>query len=570
MDVEHTLVPGAVLLGRYRVEEKIGEGGVAVIYKATDIKAPTSAPPVVLKVIKPELTTSPEIVRQFAQETSVGRALHHPNIVEFLDLGDDEDMLMMVLEFIAGKDLGALVHRVARTKRVLRPELVAYIGIKVAMALECSHGNMENGQPAPLIHRDVSPQNILLAFDGRVKLADFGMARALNMARQTQFGVIKGKLSYMSPEQSTGADVDARADIFSLGVVMWESICARRLFLKKKQIETIFAVRDAKAPPLSKVAPHVPSSLAVIVHKALEKNKGDRYQSASEMVADLADFLASCEPVDQEALSGVLGAYFPDEHAAAKAAEPALSFDDETDDAQEFDIDDAPPPVDEKRGGLVAAATVMIDRDAMAADLEKAMEEAMKELEKREQAAAATPSKPPQPQQPGVQQPVILDQPKRQPQPTPMGGYPAGYQQQGTPAGGYPAGYQQQQPNQGGGYPAGYQQPGTPAGGYPAGYQQPGTPAGGYPMGQQQYMQQPQHPGQSGGWPAGHPQAGQSGGWPSTQGQQGYHPQGHPSYSSMSPVQPKKRSLLPLLMILFIGLPLSGIVALIVFWLLQR
>ena len=383
MAEEYELEPGEVLLGKYRVEEKIGEGGVAVIYKASQMGLLGTPAPVVLKVIKPSLTTSQEIIRGFAQETSVGKALQHPNITEFIDQGEDDDMLFMVLEYIAGKDLGALVHRVSRSRRVLRPEIIAFIAIEVCKALECSHGHFTpTGEPAPVIHRDVSPQNILLAFDGRVKLADFGMARALNMARQTQYGVIKGKLSYMSPEQSTGADVDARSDIFSLGIVMWESLCARRLFLRKKQIDTIFAVREVKVPPVSKFAPHVPQQLSSIVQQALRKAPEERYQSATQMRLALQGYLNKAEATDAEGLSGVLAAYFPDEHEAALAAEPALSFDDETNDVRDFDIDDA-PPVDEAPTGLVAANTVMVDRDSMV-DLQTQMEEAIRELEAAE------------------------------------------------------------------------------------------------------------------------------------------------------------------------------------------
>jgi serine/threonine-protein kinase len=576
MDEELVLEPGRILLGKYRIEGKIGEGGIAVIYKAIHLALKGTPAPVVLKVIKPQLVSSPEIVRQFAQETSVGQALKHPNIVEFIDMGEEDEMLMMVLEYVAGKDLGALVHRISRARRVLRPEIIAWVAAEVCKALECSHNHFTpSGVLAPVIHRDVSPQNIMLAFDGRVKLADFGMARALNMARQTQYGVIKGKLSYMSPEQSTGADVDATSDIFSLGVVMWESLCARRLFLKKKQIETIIAVRDAVVPPLSKQAPHVPAELAAIVHQSLMKEKEERYQSATQMRLALQSFLKNVEPVNADALSGVLAAFFPEEHEAAMAAEPALSFDDETDDARSFDIDDAPPPVAGAPAGLVAVHTIVVDRESSpdGQHLRVASGRAS-DPGRRSQSVPRTDQVRPAP---SGSHAVGLQQP-RTPQ---SGAHAVGLQQSRTPqSGAHAVGLQQPRTPQSGAHAVGLQQPRTPqSGAHAVGPPQHASPAGGWP--QQQAPRQggwaPQAPAQwpqqqapqQGGWapqaPAQWPQqqAPQQGGW----AQQAYGQWPPPAPQAQPPVMPAQRrssNWVLFLLIFFLGATFLGVMAFLV------
>lgn len=324
------LVPGHVLLGKYRIDRKLGEGGMATIFQATNIGAAGFRRPVVIKVIKPHLAAQEGVVRQFVREASVGAALDHPNIVQTFDLGEWDGMLYMVLEYVQGKDLAAVIHRARKARRVLGPELVAFICIDLCKALECSHGNVdEAGEPKPIIHRDISPQNILLSRDGHIKLADFGMARALGTARLTRQGMVKGKLSYMSPEQSRGHDVDARSDLFSLGVVMWEALTGRRLFLAKDPITTLRRVRACEVPALKEVAPHIPQEFAGIVHHLLQADPAARYRNATDLRRALQNYLRGARPVDATAIAELLEAYFPSRDEAEHTAVADLSFDDE-------------------------------------------------------------------------------------------------------------------------------------------------------------------------------------------------------------------------------------------------
>jgi serine/threonine-protein kinase len=341
MSDEGELREGEVLLGKYRIGPRVGAGGMAVIHRATSLGAAGFERPVVIKAIRPGLASSPDMVRQFIQEASVGATLVHPSIVQVFDLGEHEGRLFMVLEYVAGKDLAALSFRVRRAQRVLSPELVAFITIDVCKALECAHEHVDDdGKRSPVVHRDISPQNILLSREGHVKLADFGMARALGVARQTAFGVIKGKLSYMSPEQSHGAEVDGRSDIFSLGTVVWETLTGKRLFLADSMPETIRRVREGQVPPLSHVAPHVSEGLSSIVSRALATRPEDRYQTATEMRQALQAYLRTARRVDAGVLAAVLGTYFPPDDDMTEAAEPSLSYSDEKDTYHDEDDDE--------------------------------------------------------------------------------------------------------------------------------------------------------------------------------------------------------------------------------------
>ncbi len=385
------LSEGEVLLGKYHIGRKVGEGGMAIVYHAVSRGAAGFERPVVIKVIKPTLAMNPQMNRQFIREASVGSELQHPNVVQVFDLGEHEGMLCMVLENVAGKDLSALAYRARRARRVLSPELVAYIVIDVCKALECSHNNLdEEGDPRPIVHRDISPQNILLSRDGHVKLADFGMARAIGGTRHTAFGVIKGKLSYMSPEQSRGDEIDARSDLFGLGIVLWETLTGRRLFLAEDAQETIRRVRACDVPKISEVAPHVVPELATIVHKALEREEKDRYQTATDMRRAIQQYLRGARVVGPGVLTGVLEAYFPPGDDIEECAEPSLSYVDERDLDEEDDrttqVDDFSPTLDDEPPDSPAAKHTLI----MFGEDGKALQEELLQAQKDAEAAART------------------------------------------------------------------------------------------------------------------------------------------------------------------------------------
>ncbi len=383
------LSKGHVLLGKYRIEQKLGEGGMAVIYQASSLGAAGFSRPVVIKVIKPHLIREPGMKESFVREASVGAALDHPNIVHVFDLGEADGMLYMILEYVQGKDLAALIHSARKARRVLGPEMVAFLCVDVFKALECSHDHVDpQGIAKPIIHRDISPQNILLSRDGHVKLADFGMARALGTSRHTTEGVVKGKLSYMSPEQSRGVEVDARADLFSLGVVMWEALTGRRLFLRNSPIETIREVRACNIPPLAEVAQHVDPALGAIVHRLLQAAPEARFQTATEVRKALQSYLRTARPIDATALAGLLATYFPSKDPLSQTAVPELSFADE---GEQSRVSETSPEIDEERIAEAekqqgpAAAHTLVMFGAQAEALAKAFEQAQEAAQERGQ-----------------------------------------------------------------------------------------------------------------------------------------------------------------------------------------
>lgn len=393
------LAQGQVLLNKYRIEQKLGEGGMALIYRASSIGAAGFERKVVLKVIKPHLAEAPGMVDQFVREASVSASLVHPNIVQVFDLGEESGMLYMVMEYVEGKDLAALIHRARKAKRVLSPEMVAYICVDVCKALECSHSHVDDeGRLKPIIHRDISPQNILISRAGQVKLADFGMARALGSSRHTVEGVVKGKLSYMSPEHSRADDVDARSDLFSFGVVIWEALTGRRLFLADSPLETIKRVRACEVPPLATMAPHVPAQLADLVHRMLSASPEDRYQNATDNRHALQMFLRSARSIDSAALAGLLEHYFPTETSRNTTAVPELSFADEGDVSCEGDecfeptVEEEAPSDDQDEAVLSHTLVMFGERGEELAQAFKQAQAAAEEKRKRLQNESDAPT----------------------------------------------------------------------------------------------------------------------------------------------------------------------------------
>lgn len=297
--------PGRLIAGKYELVSPAGEGGMAVVWKAVVRGAGSFQKPVAIKRIQASRHGDPSFVRMFEEEARVGSQLQHPNIVQIIDFGRDEDGgYYLVMEWVEGLDLFQWVRSHQRAMLPTPWTLVAAIGIEVLRGLGAAHERQtESGEAAPIFHRDVSPSNILLGVNGTAKLTDFGLARAMDRATMTRPNVIKGKLAYCAPELVSGAKVSARTDIFSLGVVLWEALTQKRLFTGKNDLEILIAVRKGVVPPLSAERTDVPDALDAVVRQALASNPDERFQTAREMARALATVLrGTTEPTDAEPL----------------------------------------------------------------------------------------------------------------------------------------------------------------------------------------------------------------------------------------------------------------------------
>lgn len=297
--------PGKVIAGRYELLEPAGEGGMAVVWRALVRGAGKFARPVAVKRIHAAKGADQHFVQLFEEEARVGAGLQHPNIVQIMDFGlDDDGDYYLVMEWIEGLDLHHWVRSFPRGIELTPWPLVTSIGVEVCRGLAAAHGRVtENGESSPVIHRDVSPSNVLLGTNGTVKLTDFGLARAMDRASMTRPNVIKGKLAYCAPELITGAKAGAPSDLFALAVVMWETLAQQRLFTGKNDLEVLLSVRKGEIQPLSELRSDLPSTLVEAIHHGLEPDPKDRFENATTMARAFAAILKTHpEPIDAEPL----------------------------------------------------------------------------------------------------------------------------------------------------------------------------------------------------------------------------------------------------------------------------
>ncbi len=286
--------------GNYVLLERVGMGGMAEVFRAANRGVEGFERPIAIKRILPNLAADDDFVKMFVDEAKIAVQLQHPNIVEIFDLARADDDLFIAMEYVHGKDLRAILDRVqgpdGRNGR-LPVELSVHVTARVCDALHHAHfAHGPSGQPLGIIHRDVSPQNVLVSYDGEVKVTDFGLAKAAGRAVQTQAGVVKGKLAYMSPEQLRGQQIDQRSDVYGVGILLWEMLTGVRLFLGKNDQETLRRVYHAQVPPPRTVRPDLHPELEGIVMRALAKEVGDRYATAEEMQEDLTAYLYGVGP----------------------------------------------------------------------------------------------------------------------------------------------------------------------------------------------------------------------------------------------------------------------------------
>ncbi|MBA2662886.1 MAG: serine/threonine protein kinase [Bradymonadaceae bacterium] len=270
---------------------------MAEVFRAKPFNAPDGRHYLALKRILPHLAEDEQFIKMFIDEAKLTVQLRHPNIVQIYELGQFQSSYYILMEYIAGHDLLALqkLHRKERT--VMSVAQACFIAREVARGMDYAHRRHDvDGNPLNIIHRDISPQNVLVGFDGQVKVIDFGIAKAAVQSTHTQVGVLKGKFGYMSPEQVRGLVIDQRSDVFAIGTLFWELLTNRRLFRGEHEIETLQMVRDPKVDPPSTVNPQIPAEVDRIVMKSLAGERDDRFTWASELADELDNFLNSIDP----------------------------------------------------------------------------------------------------------------------------------------------------------------------------------------------------------------------------------------------------------------------------------
>ncbi|WP_395806460.1 protein kinase [Archangium minus] len=309
--------------GKYQLLKRLAMGGMAQIYLARQRGPEGFEKLVVIKRILPHLAENAEFVRMFLAEARIAARLDHPNIVDIYDLGAQDDSYFIAMEYIHGEDLRRVWKRAERSGQLIPVPLVCRIMIEACAGLDHAHKKADaNGKPLNIVHRDISPQNILLTFEGRVKVVDFGIAKAADQASETRSGVLKGKYSYMSPEQASGQKrLDCRSDIFALGVVLYELLTGMRLFKRLTDMATLQAVSECRILPPSQINPRVPKDLDAIVMKALTREPEDRYSEALELQLALEDWLVAHQ---LPASSAHVAAFMKDLYAARLAEEARL------------------------------------------------------------------------------------------------------------------------------------------------------------------------------------------------------------------------------------------------------
>lgn len=283
--------------GNYILIEKLGTGGMAEIYKAKMEGVEGFQKLVAIKKILPQFSHNKDFTTMFIDEAKVAAQLSHRNIVHIYDLGKIENSYFIAMEYMEGTDLRKVIHEAKEKNEKIPIPIGLFIASQVASALDYAHNKKDpEGKPLNIVHRDVSPQNILISKDGEIKICDFGIAKAASKASHTRAGSLKGKLQYMSPEQAWGKLVNFKSDIFSLGIVLYEMFTGKHLFEGDSELSILEKVRHPKFQPLSKLIKDCPPELENIIEKALKENEDERYPDANSMKKEIEEILSRYEP----------------------------------------------------------------------------------------------------------------------------------------------------------------------------------------------------------------------------------------------------------------------------------
>lgn len=284
--------------GKYVLLEKLASGGMAEVYLAKNSGANGVSKFVAIKRILPQYSDNEEFIEMFKEEAKIAVNLNHSNVVHIHEFGIERNQFYLVMEYVEGRNLRQILNELKKKANHFQMDQIIYIVKEVAAGLDHAHRCLDGttGKPLNITHRDMSPQNVMVSFEGEIKIIDFGIAKAETQMEATKAGTLKGKFGYMSPEQADGQNIDLRTDVFSLGIVLWELLAKDRLFSGSSEAAILRKIRESNIPSLRKIDPSIHPELDKIVSKALAKDKNLRYQTAAALHRDLNRFLNTHYP----------------------------------------------------------------------------------------------------------------------------------------------------------------------------------------------------------------------------------------------------------------------------------
>lgn len=278
--------PGVI--GKYRLIAELGHGGMAQVFLALARGPAGFNKLVVIKQIRDNLAEDPEFLTMFLDEARLAARLNHPNVVQTNEVGEDNRRYFIAMEYLEGQPLNRIIQRLQKEGKTFETKLYVRVLIDALAGLHDAHELCDfDGSPLHVVHRDMTPHNVFVTYSGQVKVVDFGIAKAAGGSAETRTGVLKGKVSYMAPEQAMGERVDRRADIFSVGVMLWEALAGKRLFRGMSDVAVLQKIVSGDVPKPSSVKPDVPKPLEVVCMKALAHRRDDRHATAADLATDL-------------------------------------------------------------------------------------------------------------------------------------------------------------------------------------------------------------------------------------------------------------------------------------------
>ncbi|MEM9068170.1 MAG: serine/threonine-protein kinase [Myxococcota bacterium] len=293
-------------VGSFEVVQPLARGGMAAVYLVARSGPGGFRRYAAMKIVRPDLVRSDEFRTMFLDEARVAARIRHPNVIHIEDLGEANGTLFLVMEYVPGASLSTLLRGLNGMGRVLKAEMAIALAVRLATGLHAAHETRdEAGQRLNVVHRDVSPQNVILGVHGDVKLIDFGIASARDRLHETGHNIVRGKLRYMAPEQLQGLEVDRRADLFSLGIVMWEMLTMRRLFQSRDDNEVIRAILKGELPSPMEFAP-IPGDVNELVKRLLAPEPSDRPATAREVTQELKKFMPEAFLIEDVDIAGLL------------------------------------------------------------------------------------------------------------------------------------------------------------------------------------------------------------------------------------------------------------------------